>query len=162
MRNEIPQFLLYNIRFSEFSKHVQKTPKSWERFVQLRSFIRIPKSTLTGLKNLQNCLFFFPPLFQTCLNPGFGEKSRFSLFFLRFLGILETCRWWHAIIMTFDTFFSTQQVCTGQFPVYPYRAHSPKLEPCTAEKLVGTMFWASRTVLGSKNTVYYHYSLQIH
>ena len=29
---------------------------------------------------------------QDCLNPGFGEKSMLSSFFLRFLGILETCR----------------------------------------------------------------------
>ena len=27
-----------------------------------------------------------------CLNPGLGEKSLFSSFFLRFLGILETSR----------------------------------------------------------------------
>ena len=27
-----------------------------------------------------------------CLNPGFGEKSLFSSFFLCFLGILETSR----------------------------------------------------------------------
>ena len=36
---------------------------------------------------------------QDCLNPGFGGKSMFSSFFLRFLGILETC--------TVDTIFST-------------------------------------------------------
>ena len=29
---------------------------------------------------------------QDCLNPGFGGKSLFSSFFLRFLGILETSR----------------------------------------------------------------------
>ena len=29
---------------------------------------------------------------QDCLNPGFGQKSMFSSFFLRFLGILEICR----------------------------------------------------------------------
>ena len=31
-------------------------------------------------------------LFIYCLNPGFGGKSLFSSFFLRFLGIFETSR----------------------------------------------------------------------
>ena len=69
---------------------------------------------------------------QDCLNPGFGGKSLFSSFFLRFLGILETSRWSYAIIMTFETIFSTQKVFTRQFPDEPYRAHSRKLEPSTA------------------------------
>ena len=43
--------------FSEFLKHVQKIPKSWEKVVQLRYFIRVPQNTPTGLKNRQNCLF---------------------------------------------------------------------------------------------------------
>ena len=37
---------------------------------------------------------------QDCLNPGFGGKSMFSSFFLRFLGILETCRWWPLILFS--------------------------------------------------------------
>ena len=43
-----------------------------------------------------------------CLNPGFrGKKSVFFFpFFLRFLGILETSRWSHGIIMTLETIFS--------------------------------------------------------
>ena len=61
------------------------------------------------------------------------EKSLFSSFFLRFLGILETSRWSHAIIMTFETISSTQKVFTWQFPHLPYLAHSPELEPSTAE-----------------------------
>ena len=36
-----------------------------------------------------------------------GGGSLFSSFFLRFLGILETSRWSYAIIMTFETIFST-------------------------------------------------------
>ena len=52
---------------------------------------------------------------QDCLIPGFGENSLFSSFFLRFLGILETSRQSHAIIMTFETIFSTKQVFTRQF-----------------------------------------------
>ena len=44
---------------------------------------------------------------QDCLNPGFRGKSLFSSFFLRFLGILETSRLSHAIIVTFETIFST-------------------------------------------------------
>ena len=35
--------------------------------------------------------------------------------------------------MTFETIFSTQKVFTRQFPDEPYRAHSRKLEPSTAE-----------------------------
>ena len=35
----------------------RKPRKAGKRFVQSRSFIRIPKKTLTGLKNPQNCLF---------------------------------------------------------------------------------------------------------
>ena len=35
--------------------------------------------------------------------------------------------------MTFESISSTLQVFTGQFPDQPYRAHSPKLEPSTAE-----------------------------
>ena len=44
---------------------------------------------------------------QDCLNRGFGGESLFSSFFLRFFGILETRRCSHAIIMTFETIFST-------------------------------------------------------
>ena len=40
---------------------------------------------------------------QDCLNPGFGE----NVFFLCFLGILETSSWSHAIIMAFETISST-------------------------------------------------------
>ena len=50
--------------------------------------------------------------FQLCI--GWGEGS-------------------YAIIMTFETIFSTQKVFTRQFPDEPYRAHSRKLEPSTAE-----------------------------
>ena len=62
---------------------------------------------------------------QDCLNPGFGEKSLFSSFFLPFL---ETSRLLHARRMTFETILSTRQ-----FRYLSYRAHSPKLEPSTAE-----------------------------
>ena len=65
---------------------------------------------------------------QDCLNPAFGKKSLFSSFFLPFLGILETSRLLHAGRMTFETILSTRQ-----FPNLSYRAHSPKLEPSTAE-----------------------------
>ena len=65
---------------------------------------------------------------QDCLNPAFGKKSLFSSFLLPFLGILETSRLLHAGRMTFETILSTRQ-----FPNLSYRAHSPKLEPSTAE-----------------------------
>ena len=42
---------------------------------------------------------------QDCLNHGFGGKNLFSSFFLCFLGILETSRWSHATITTFETIF---------------------------------------------------------
>ena len=94
--------------------------------------------------------------------PVLGKKSMFSLFFLRFLGILETCRWWNAIIMTFDTIFSTCKFVQGNSLIShigPTPLNWSRVQP---KSWSGTMFWASRTVLGSKNTVYYQYSLQIH
>ena len=66
MRNEIPQFLLYNIRFSEFLKHVQKTPKSWEKVCSITIFHQNPEKHSYRLEKPSKLPFFFPPLFQKC------------------------------------------------------------------------------------------------
>ena len=90
--------------------------KFWDTFAFLGHF-PIPTGPTpppTPQTMLDECIQKFSE-FQLCpkdfcpglSNPGFGEKSLFSSFFLRFLGILETSRWSHAIIMTFETIFST-------------------------------------------------------
>ena len=49
---------------SEFLKHVHDLPSESR------------KNNFTGLKNTQNCLFFFPPPFQTIVDRSLGTLSR--------------------------------------------------------------------------------------
>ena len=55
---------------SEFLKHVQKTPKSWEKVCSITIFHQNTEKTL-----LQP--FFFPSLFQTIVDKSLGTLLRF-------------------------------------------------------------------------------------
>ena len=51
--------------FSEFLKHVQKTPKSWGKVCLITVFHQNPEKHSYRLEKLSKLPFFFPPLFQT-------------------------------------------------------------------------------------------------
>ena len=72
---------------SKFLKHVQKTPKSWEKVCSITIFHQNPeKNTFTGLKNPQNWLFFSSHLFfrqswtkafgHFCVSGAFSNSHR--------------------------------------------------------------------------------------
>ena len=77
-RYEIPQFLVYIISFERILKsRLEKLGKAWKRFVQLRSFIRIPKKHFYRLENPSKLPFSFPPLFQTIMDKSLGTLLHF-------------------------------------------------------------------------------------
>ena len=63
---------------SEFVKHVQKTPKRWEKVCSITIFHQKPEKTLLRLENPLNLPFFFPPLFQTIMVKSLGTLLRFG------------------------------------------------------------------------------------
>ena len=75
MRNEIPQFLLYNIRFSEFLKHVQKTPKSWEKVCSITIFHQNPEKHSYRPEKPSKLPFFLPTSFPDMSESRFWGKK---------------------------------------------------------------------------------------
>ena len=59
---------------SKFFKHDQKNAKSWEKVCLTTIFIRSPKKPFY---KLENCLFFFSPLFQTIMDKSLGTLLHF-------------------------------------------------------------------------------------
>ena len=57
---------------SEFLKHVQKTPKSWEMVCSITIFHQNPEKHSYRLEKPSKLPFFVPPLFQTIMNKSLG------------------------------------------------------------------------------------------
>ena len=69
---------MYIVRFERILKsRLEKLGKAGKRFVQLRSFIRIPKKHFYRLENPSKLPFFFPPLFQTIMDKSLGTLLHF-------------------------------------------------------------------------------------
>ena len=62
---------------SESLKHVQKTPKSWEKVCSITIFHQNPEKTLLQAWKTLQTAFFFPPLFQTTMDKSLGTLLRF-------------------------------------------------------------------------------------
>ena len=67
---------------SEFFKHVQKTPKNWEKVCLTTISHQKPEKHFYRLENLSKLPFFFPRLFQTIM-----DKSLWTL--LHFWGVFQ-------------------------------------------------------------------------
>ena len=65
------------MRFHNFWCMFKKLKKAGKRFVQLRSFIKIPKKHFYRLEKPSKLPFFFPPLFQTIMDKSLGTHLRF-------------------------------------------------------------------------------------
>ena len=63
--------------FSEFLKHVQKTPKSWEKVCSITIFHQNPEKHSYRLEKPSKLPFFFPPLFQTIMDKSLGTLLHF-------------------------------------------------------------------------------------
>ena len=61
----------------EFLKHVQKTPKSWEKVCSITIFHQNPQKHSYRLEKPSKLPFFFPPLFQTIMDKSLGTLLRF-------------------------------------------------------------------------------------
>ena len=62
---------------SEFLKHVQKTPKSWEKVCSITIFHQNPEKHSYRLEKPSKLPFFFPPLFQTIMDKSLGTLLHF-------------------------------------------------------------------------------------
>ena len=72
-----PNFWCISFVSSESLKHVQKTPKSWEKVCSITIFHQNPEKHPYRLEKPSKLPFFFPPLFQTIMDKSLGTLLRF-------------------------------------------------------------------------------------
>ena len=97
---------------SEFLNHVYKLQKSGKRFVQLPSFIRIPKKHFYRLENSSKLPFSFPHLYQAIMDKSLGALLHFwSVFQFRQVQPLPSPhkQCWTRVSRIFSDF----QLCVG-------------------------------------------------